>query len=335
MKQFFAFILALALLFSCSVSLAAGYDLSYAKSKSGVFTVDEDTDRDVAFIESTLSVSDRSFVHKYESDYRYSSTMFDILVVDCSRSTSYPVPRLWITYCADNYLYYDSVTFTIDGTDYTFSGISDSDWRTKDENGVVEEVLIKFGTEALPFLGAMETLYEKYPSYDELMDERIEEISRLSAVPVEQFVKINPAEFAEKNKHQLLRGYEYKSIRDFIVEKKKDDQTFLVSPVDAIEETAAQVSYKSGTEIRRTLRASKCAVLPCPTELAQDFFIRNHRQSPPIVRDTAVCYGLVFKDELVAVMLYDMQNGAVRGKKTDYELVRLAISKGTVWGNAI
>ncbi len=171
MKQFFAFILALALLFSCSVSLAAGYDLSYAKSKSGVFTVDEDTDRDVAFIESTLSVSDRSFVHKYESDYRYSSTMFDILVVDCSRSTSYPVPRLWITYCADNYLYYDSVTFTIDGTDYTFSGISDSDWRTKDENGVVEEVLIKFGTEALPFLGAMETLYEKYPSYDELMDE--------------------------------------------------------------------------------------------------------------------------------------------------------------------
>lgn len=176
---------------------------------------------------------------------------------------------------------------------------------------------------------ATDRIAEAWEFYDELMDERIEEISRLSAVPVEQFVKINPAEFAEKNKHQLLRGYEYKSIRDFIVEKKKDDQTFLVSPVDAVEETAAQVSYKSGTEIRRTLRASKCAVLPCPTELAQDFFIRNHRQSPPIVRDTAVCYGLVFKDELVAVMLYDMQNGAVRGKKTDYELVRLAISKGT------
>jgi hypothetical protein len=47
------------------------------------------------------------------------------------------------------------------------------------------------------------------------------------------------------------------------------------------------------------------------------------------VRDSAVCFALVNTGEIVAVMLYDISNGAVRGKKKDYELVRLAISKGT------
>ena len=165
--------------------------------------------------------------------------------------------------------------------------------------------------------------------FDKLLDERIAEIAEIAEVPQEQFVKINPAEFLEKNRFQLIRGYEYKNIREWIVQHKTDDKTFLISPVDAIEETAAQVSYKSGTEIRRTIRASKCAVMPCPTEMAQDFFIRNHRQTAPLVRDTAVCFGLVYRGELVAVMLYDISNSAVRGRKRDYELMRLSISKAT------
>lgn len=82
-------------------------------------------------------------------------------------------------------------------------------------------------------------------------------------------------------------------------------------------------------EIRRTIRASKCECVPCPKEFALDFFIRNHRQSAPNYRDSAVCYGLLYKSEIVAVMLYDISNGAVRGKKKDYELVRLSIAKGT------
>lgn len=171
-------------------------------------------------------------------------------------------------------------------------------------------------------------IYEARHYFDELLDERIQKISELSEVPIEQFVKINPIDFCEKNKFQKINGWEYHNIRDFIVQKKTDDHVFLISPIDAVEETAAQVSYKSGTEIKRTLRASKCEVVPCPTELAQDFFVKNHRQSPPLVRDTSICFGLVFKGELVATMLYDISNGAVRGKKKNYELVRLAISKG-------
>lgn len=176
---------------------------------------------------------------------------------------------------------------------------------------------------------ATERAAEAWEYFDKLLDERIAQISEISEVPLDHFVKINPVEFAEKNKYQTLRGHKYKNIRDFIVEKKTADDIFLISPEDAVEETAAQVSYKAGTEIKRTLRASKCEVVPCPTELAQDFFVRNHRQSAPLIRDTAVCFGLVFKDELVAVMLYDISNGAVRGSKSEYELVRLSISKDT------
>lgn len=176
---------------------------------------------------------------------------------------------------------------------------------------------------------ATERVRDAWFFYDALLDRRIAEISERSGVPVKQFVKINPAEFCEKNKFQTIRSYQYIKIRDWIIENKKDDQTFLISPVDAIEETAAQCSYKSGTEIRRTLRASKCEVLPVHPELALDFFIRNHRQSAPHISGAAVCFGLVYRDELVAVMLYDISNGAVRGRKKDYELVRLSIGKGT------
>ena len=142
-------------------------------------------------------------------------------------------------------------------------------------------------------------------------------------------IKINPAEFIEKNKFQRIENYNYTDIKKWIVEHKTADDIFLISPEDAIEETAAQISYKTGTEITRVIRASKCEVVPCPTILAQDFFIRNHRQKPPLVRNTAVCYALAYKNEIVAVMLYDIANGAVRGSKKDFELVRLSISKGT------
>lgn len=169
---------------------------------------------------------------------------------------------------------------------------------------------------------------EVWKYYDELLDERIARISEASGVPADQMIKINPAEFIEKNRFQNINGYRYQRIEKWIDANKRDD-TFLISPMDAIEETAAQISYKSNVEIKRTLRASKCEVIPVPKPLALDFFVRNHRQSAPNVSKNAISFGLVFKNELVAVMLYDIQNGAVRGGNMSYELLRLSISKGT------
>lgn len=169
---------------------------------------------------------------------------------------------------------------------------------------------------------------ELHEYYDRLLDERIKEIATKSEVPEENFVKINPAEFCEKNAYQKIDNYKYQKIDKWITREKKDAQTFLVSPLDPIEETVEQVSYKTNTNIERTIRASKCKIKPLPTEVAQAFFIRNHRQRPPLLRTTAVSFGLVFKGELVAVMTYDISHGAVRGAKKNYELVRLAIAKG-------
>ena len=171
MKKTLSFVLALALLCSCSSSLAAGYDMTYIRKNSNVFTIDVNEDSGVAFVESTLSAEERSFVHRHESDHRYSTTMFDVLVVNYETTTAYPVPRLWITYCADEYIYYDSVTFTLNGKDYTFTGISDPNWCSQDEKGVIEETLIKFGTDAVDFLFALKNYREKFASYKELMDE--------------------------------------------------------------------------------------------------------------------------------------------------------------------
>lgn len=176
---------------------------------------------------------------------------------------------------------------------------------------------------------------EAWSFYDKLLDERIAQISELSGVPVKHFVKINPAEFIEKNKHQNIVGYEHKNIGKWILQTKDSDDKFLISPLDAVKETAAQVSYKSRTIIERKIRASKCVCVPVPVDFAQDFFIRNHRQSAPPISSRAICFGLLFDGEIVAVMLYDISAGAIRGKNKKYELVRLSISKGTqVYGGA-
>lgn len=180
-----------------------------------------------------------------------------------------------------------------------------------------------------------ERVAEAHEYFDKLLDERIAKISEISGVPLESFKKINPADFIEKNKYQTIRGYNYINIKKWIIENKTADDIFLISPTDAIEETASQCSYKQGTDVRRKIRASKCEVVPCATDVALDFFIRNHRQSLPVIRDTAVCFALMHKSEIVAVMLYDISNGAVRGKNKKYELVRLSIAKGTmIYGGA-
>lgn len=169
---------------------------------------------------------------------------------------------------------------------------------------------------------------ELHDYYDQLLEKKIRQIMDRSNTERKQFVKINPAEFIEHNPYQYIKKYKYVKIRDFI-EEKKEDGVFLISPLDAVEETAAQVSYKEANIVKRKIRASKCETVPLPVELAQDFFIRNHRQTAPNVSKAAVTQGLVYRGELVAVMLYDRQHGAVRGTNNNYELLRLSIAKHT------
>lgn len=162
--------------------------------------------------------------------------------------------------------------------------------------------------------------------YDQLLEENIREIAELAGVDKSTMIKLNPAEFCEKNQFQTIRGYNYQNIKNWIAENKKDG-VYLISPLDAIKETAEQIGYKQEQTVERKIRASKCEMVPVPKDLALDFCERNHRQTLPHISDKAVYLGLLFKHELVAIMGYDMTSGAVRGTKEGYELVRLAIAR--------
>ncbi len=114
----------------------------------------------MAYIETRLSAKDRSFTHKYESSTRYSSTKFEILIIDYLKENAYPVWRLRVIYCSDDdYLNITSASFILNGKKYTFSGIADKDWYVKDDDGYAEQVLIRFGMDNIDFLAALEDIF--------------------------------------------------------------------------------------------------------------------------------------------------------------------------------
>lgn len=171
-----------------------------------------------------------------------------------------------------------------------------------------------------------ERVREAYSYYDKLLDERLDLIAKLSGVPREKLLKINPAAFIALNKSQKIEGYEYIHIGKWLEETKEDDN-YLISPLDDPQLTANQIAYKEKIDNVR-IRASKCQIIPIPAPVALDFFVRNHRQSLPNLSELSVSFGLVYKGQLVGVMTYDKTAGGVRGKAKaeSYELLRLAFA---------
>ena len=149
--------LMLVMLFSVSAAAAEGFDMATFRENPTVFVIDVDAEEDLAYITTNTTVKDRSFTHENESDVRYSSTQFDILVLDYFNAEQLPIQRLWITYSADEFLYINSVTFEVGGVKYTFSGVADPEWLHTFDDGIVEQVLIKLGDDNLEFLAALES----------------------------------------------------------------------------------------------------------------------------------------------------------------------------------
>ena len=164
MKRILLSLIALTLALTLTAAALAEPDLSPIRENDSLFTLDIDSENDVAFIQSTMTAAERSFTHDSESVKLYSDTMFDIIVISQSRDDGYPVMRLWITYSADDgFLNIDSVTFIVGGREFSFSGIASSDWCQHDERGYLEQVLIKFGTDNISFLAALNDLIEAAP----------------------------------------------------------------------------------------------------------------------------------------------------------------------------
>ncbi len=140
-----------------AVSMPA-IDYTYINDNQDMFTVSQNADAGAVFIEAKLSAQERAFIHKYESTTRYSSTKFDVIVVNYGTPSACPVLRLWITYCADDdYLDITAATFDIAGRSYTFTNMTPS--LSQDEQGCVEQQVIMFGPDNLEFLADLEDLF--------------------------------------------------------------------------------------------------------------------------------------------------------------------------------
>lgn len=162
--------------------------------------------------------------------------------------------------------------------------------------------------------------------FDKLLDEKIDALVERTQIERERFIKINPMDFIE-----TISGLvECNGKVDDYINKYKTPETFLISPLDAVEETANQICYKTHQECVK-IRAHKCNVVPIPAQVAKTFYIKNHRQSAVNITTDSVSFALVHNNEIVSVMTYDLTGGAVRGrsKKNKYELLRLAIKAGT------
>lgn len=169
MKKFVALLSAvLMIVLSMSSAFAASLNLTYVRNNPDIFTIDLNSAGNAVFVETVLTAKDRHFLHKYESDYYWSSTQFDVLGLGYGTNDAYPVWRLWIVYANDiGYQYIDSVTFILEGKSYTFTDIDDPDWLTHNETSYLEELLIKFGLENLDFVVALEQYCNKLEDVDD------------------------------------------------------------------------------------------------------------------------------------------------------------------------
>ena len=159
MKKRLALALALVLAFSAgsSAPAASALDLGPIRDNPALFTITESTTLpNVAYIETVMSTRERSFIHVHEASRLYSSTRFDILLLDYGISSAYPLLRLWINYCSDlGYLDISSVDIAFGGKKYTFSDVAVDGGKVNDSDGYMERVLIKFGTRDLDFVLAL------------------------------------------------------------------------------------------------------------------------------------------------------------------------------------
>lgn len=111
------------------------------------FEISVDKEEGLAFVTTKMSVAGRSFTHEYESETRYSYFESDILVLDYYSDNPEGILRTWIAYSADEFLYITSVSFFVNGKEYIFSDIADSEWYYEFDDGIVEQILIKYGAE--------------------------------------------------------------------------------------------------------------------------------------------------------------------------------------------
>lgn len=158
----------LLMLLPAASAFAATPDLSYVEANSDVFAISESNDGKDIFITTTLTAQNLHYLHKYESNYYWSFTRFEVAVRDYAGPDALCVWQLWITYANDVKLMdIDSATFLFNGNRFTFSELSNPQLQTSNETSHIEELQICFGVNNKPFLLALEEYCATLNSADE------------------------------------------------------------------------------------------------------------------------------------------------------------------------
>ena len=151
MKKLLSVVLALALTLGVCASAMADVDLSSVRN-SDIFYINVESSGN-AFVGSFIPYSWATFDHPNAVDGHASFAYSDIIVTDYYGTTGSQraVWRWWLEYNAPYYLGITSVTFDLDGTYYTFSGVGGTSQMEDNGSYVTENICLVFGSENMMF----------------------------------------------------------------------------------------------------------------------------------------------------------------------------------------
>ena len=176
MKRWLAFFLAALMVLSCAAALAdTDWGDAYYAEREDIFGRDIDEENDVCFVVNNLFDAEHlSFLHKYESDKKWSYMYNDILMRNYSSPKDrFALHRTWLFYCIDgDPLNFNAISFIVDGMQYTFSGdVAQEGWITEEDGTSIQRMLIKFGTNSTEFYSKLVYYAMSYTHQYEMMGE--------------------------------------------------------------------------------------------------------------------------------------------------------------------
>ena len=124
----------------------------------GTLYIEDDTEGEDAtgsiYVYNNYSAEDLSFPHADESDNFYSYLDFDIIILHPGTDSVRPILRSWISLSTQDRSHeITSVTFRVNGRDYTFTELSDpEDFIIREDGSHQQVMLIRFDPDSLSFL---------------------------------------------------------------------------------------------------------------------------------------------------------------------------------------
>ncbi|MBQ9009155.1 MAG: hypothetical protein IJ088_07505 [Clostridia bacterium] len=149
-------------------SACAKVDLTPIKDDEFI-TIDVN-DNGIAFVSTTFPFDQMAFTHKYSLEEHPSHTYSDIVILDYFEENPSAAWRIWFEYSARTYLGITSITITLDGVEYTFTGVGGKEKMKSYDSYVTESPNILLGKENVSFWSALLLKWESLENVSDVLD---------------------------------------------------------------------------------------------------------------------------------------------------------------------